>query len=231
MEPNQPEVINNLDYKARSVLILGVKRTGKSTLAFRLIDSHPVPLVLIYDWQGAEFSRRLGVRPLESREAVGQALRRGDRIICYAAEKGETKETLKGEGFEWFCDMAFEIAGHVPGRKLFCVDECQALIDPYTIPEPLSRILDRGGRRMMDTCLIGSSANALHTESRNQISEVYVFRCIDENAVKYPKSIGMDPDQIRALPDCRFVFWEARTGNRKTLDLWDGKSNPKEEDI
>lgn len=224
--PPPKETLNNLDYKARSVLILGVKRTGKSTLASRLIHSHPAPLVLVYDWQGGEFGRRLNEKGYNSREEVLQAIEEGRRVVCYNAERGEHKSEIKTEGFDWFCDMAFEISGQLPGRKLLCVDELHDLIDPYNIPEPLGDILGRGGRRMMDTCLIGASANALHSESRNQISELYCFRCVDDNALKYPKSLGLDPAQIRGLPDCRFMFWDARTGEKKELELWGGKRMP-----
>lgn len=221
-----PETINNLDYKARSALILGVKRTGKSTLASRLIDTHPAPLVLVYDWQGGEFARRLSEKSFNSREEVGQALQENVRVICYNAEKGEEKREIKTGGFDWFCEMAFEVSGSVPGRKLFVVDEVQDLIDSHNIPEPLSDILARGGRRMMDTCLIGSAANALHGDARNQVTEVYVFRCVDDNALKYPCSIGLEEKDIRALPDCKFISWDARTGDKIELELWGGKRSP-----
>jgi hypothetical protein len=222
----ETETINNLDYKSRNVLILGVKRTGKSTLASRLIETHPAPLVLVYDWQGGEFAKRLNEKGYNSREDVGTAIAQDQRIICYNAEKGEAKSDIKTAGFDWFCDMSFEVAGRVPGRKLFVVDECHDLIDPYNIPEPLGDILGRGGRRMMDTCIIGASANCMHGESRNQVSELFVFRCVDDNALKYPKSIGLDDDAIRALPDCRFLCWDARTGEKKELELWGGKRSP-----
>jgi hypothetical protein len=180
----------------------------------------------VYDWQGGEFAHRLHEKGINSREEVAQAIQAGRRVICYNAEKGEAKEDIQGAGFEWFCEMSFDVAGAIPGRKLFGADECQGLMDPYNIPEPLGDILARGGRRMMDTCLIGTAANALHGDGRNQVSELYCFRCIDDNAVKYPKSLGIDPQEVRALPDCRFISFDARTGEKKELELWDGKRRP-----
>jgi hypothetical protein len=117
--------------------------------------------------------------------------------------------------------MVFEVGGCIPGRKLFVVDECQDLIDPYNMPEPFGDILSRGGRRMIDTCLIGRSANALQTESRDQVSELYCFRLVDGNSLKYPASLKLDADQVQALPDTHFVFKDLRTGEQKKLALYD----------
>lgn len=220
----QNQTINNLDYKARSLLILGVKRTGKSTLAARAIHTHPAELILIYDWQGGEFAKRLGNRLCLSREDVEKALQDGSRIICYDAEAGEADP--RGEGFAWFCTMVFEVGGTTPGRKLFVVDEVHELVDPYNIPEPLGDILSRGGRRMIDTVMIGRSANALQTEARDQVSELYVFRLIDANSIKYPKDIGLDADEIRGLKDTHFIYKDMRTGEVLKLDLWGQRCKP-----
>ena len=195
-----------------------MSRTGKSTLASRLIYTHPAETVLIYDWQGGEFARRLGATLATSREQLATDIQEGKRIICYDAETGEAD--VKGEGFDWFCGMAFELAGNLPGRKLFVCDEMQDLIDPYNITENLDNLLTRSGRRMMDTCFIGSAANALHNRARNQVSELYHFRVIDESALAYSKSLGMEPESIRNLPDCQFIYRDNRTGETKKLDLW-----------
>ena len=214
----QPQ-LNDLNYKARRALVLGTTGTGKTTLVYRLAHSHPADCVFVYDWQGGEFATRLGARKLASRDEVLSAIDEGERIVAYDAESGE--EDASGEGFEWFCDTAFETSGVMPGRKLFIVDECQDLIDPYNVPDGLQRILSRGRRRLMDTCLAGRSANALHTVGRDQVSELYCFRCIDENSLKYPKSIGLDPEEVKSLPDTHFFYRDLRTGDKKRLALWE----------
>jgi hypothetical protein len=35
--------------------------------------------------------------------------------------------------------------------------------------------------------------------------------------------MGMEEDEIRSLPDCRFIHLDCRTGTKKTLDLYDEK--------
>lgn len=225
MQSSRP-IKNNLDYKARRVLVLGVSRTGKSTLTARLIYTHPAEIVLVYDWQGGEYAKRLGAKLCFSREALAEAISQGHRIICYDAEAGE--DDPQGAGFEWFCGMAFELAGHTAGRMLFVVDECQDLIDPWNMPESLGNVLSRGGRREMDTAIVGRSANALQTEARDQVSELYCFRVLDANSLKFPVAMGLDPERVKSLPDTEFVFKDMRTGQMKELALWAKKTKQDE---
>lgn len=189
-----------------------------------MIYTHPAPLVLIYDWQGGEFAKRLGEKISSDREELAAHIDEGRRVICYDAETGETDPT--GEGFEWFCGMAFELSGKTAGRKLIVVDETQDLIDPWEMPTSLGNILSRGRRRMMDTCLVGRAANALNTVARDQVSELYCFRLTDDNSMKYPASLGLDTDEIRNLKDTHFIYRNNRTGETKKLALWQRTPTP-----
>ena len=214
--------INDLNYNARRALILGQSGMGKSTLATRLIYSHPAPLKLVYDWDGGEYAHRLGVKPAISRDEIAEKIEAGEELVCYRAELGEEDPT--GAGFEWFCDMAFEVSGSTPGRKLFVVDEVHDLIDPWTMPEHLGRILRAGRRRMMDTCLVGEAANAINSVGRNQVSELYLFRNTDDKALEFPKSLKMDVEEIRNLPKTHFIYRDRETGEAKKLALWQNAS-------
>lgn len=188
-----------------------------------MVATHPATLVLVYDWQGGEFAKRLGGVLCPSRDSLVVAIELNRRIVCYDADAGEHDPT--GEGFEWFCQMAFEVGGITPGRKLVVVDECQDLIDPWNMPEALGDLLSRGRRRQIDTCIVGRSANSLQTEARDQVSELYVFRCIDENSLKYPKSVGLDPERVKALKDTEFIHKDMRTGDQNELELFGKESN------
>jgi hypothetical protein len=217
---------NNPTYKARRALVIGVTGTGKTTLIAKFIHTHPAELVLIYEWQGTEFRSLVGGTVARSRNELKDAIDHGDRIICYDAEQGE--EDPRGEGFDWFCGMVFEVAGKLEGRLLFVVDESQDLIDPYNLPENFGDVLSRGRRREIDTVVAGRSANALQTESRDQVSEFYCFRLLDENSLKYPKAAGLDVDQVKDLRDGEFFYRNMTTGEQHKLDLFKKKSISRE---
>lgn len=177
-----------------------------------------------FDWQGGEIASRLGGARAYTHEEFARRIDAGARLVCYIV-RDDLEAAQIDEEFDWFCDFTFELAGQLPGRKLIVVDESQDLIDPWNIPPGFERILCRGGRRMIDTVVCGSSANALEGTARNQVSELYCFRCVDDNAVKYPKSVGIDPEKVKALPDTHFIFKDMRTGRQNNLDLWGLKSN------
>lgn len=221
------KALNNLEYKATRALILGTTGTGKTTLASRYVFQHPAPLILIYDWQGGEFAKRLGAPLAESRTHLAHMLEsKAFRVICYDAENAESDP--ESAGFDWFCGMVFEVCGWIPGRKLIVIDEGQELIDARNIPESFRVLLRRGRRRMIDTVFIADAANVIHNIGRNQVSDLYHFRGTDENAMDYAEGLGVTPDEIRGLDDLEFIHVNTRTGEKKKLALVHEKSSAKE---
>src|ERR1700677_5105711 len=101
-------MINNRQYKARRIAVIGVTGTGKSTLMLRVVDTHPGDLILIFDWQAREFSEELGIRPAESRHELEEKIASGQRVITFdpTCEAGAPLEDAKPD-FEWFCEMAY----------------------------------------------------------------------------------------------------------------------------
>ena len=216
------ETLNNHHYNARRILILGTTGQGKTTAALRLIRLLPASLVLIYDWQGGEISRRLGHEACADREAVGEKIAQGARIVAYDPGD-ELSEDAQEEDFAWWCDMCRTVAGGIPGRKLVVIDESQDLMTTQKIPAPLYKLLARGRRREIDTILIAAAANAIHGRGRNQVNEVYCFNCIDDNALEYPASLGLDREQIMSLQSGEF-FHRDKTGKLSKLDLFKKKN-------
>lgn len=178
-------------------------------------------MVLIYDWQEGEYAKRLGVSAAYSRDEVLQQIAAGKKIICYRADIA-AKDHEKEE-WEWFCTMAFEVSSITPGIKLIVVEELQDLIDGHKMPPSMKTLLSRGRRRRLDSILSASAPNGLHNNSRDQVSELYLFRSIDENALNYPTSMGIDAQEIRDLPDTHFLYRNLRTGRKVNLALWSKK--------
>lgn len=216
---NQNPPINNHEYKARRILVLGTSGTGKTTLATKLILTHPAPLVLIYDWQGAEIGKRVGASIAYTRPALAEILDRGDRLVSYYPGLDKRPKAERIADFDWFCGMAFDLAGQTPGRLLLVVDEGHELIDPWNIPENLGAVLSQGRRREMDSCIVARSANSLQTEARDQMTELYCFRLVDKNSLQYPRELGLDPDKVKALADLHLIYLNGKTGEQKELVL------------
>lgn len=219
--------INDLDYNAQRILILGTTGTGKTTCASRLIHLHPADLVLIYDWQAGEFAHRLGVLPSHTRDAVALRIEQGQRIVCYDPQIpfGGDMDQVQADDFAWFCEMAMEVGGQMPGVKLVVIDEAHDLMSVYKIPWPLRGLLARGRRRRIDTILVASAANAVHSTGRNQVSELYCFKCTDENALEYPVSLGLDKQEVKDLPKTHFIHKDNESGEMLRLALWDENAN------
>jgi hypothetical protein len=181
-------------------------------------------MVLIYDWQGGEFAARLGAPKAETREEFFRLIDKGYRIICYCPD--EDSCDLEGEEWEWFCNTVFDIAGKTDEQKLIVADEVDDLTDPYNVPKPMKRILKRGRRLRMDTIFCGGSANALHSSGRDQVSELYQFRNIDDNALKFATRLKVNPDEVSSLDDGEFIHVDCRKGTKKRLDLWRENTKP-----
>jgi hypothetical protein len=196
-------------------------------VALRLIYLLPAKVVFIYDWQEGEISKRLGIDATGDRAELQRKISAGDRIIAYDPGD-ELSEEEQQEDFAWWCKMVREVSGLVPGRKLAIVDESQDLMTTQRIPIELYRLLARGRRREIDTVLIASAANAIHGKGRNQVSELFCFKCVDDNALDYPVSLKMDGEKIQALEKGHFLHKSLETGKIMELALWDGESKEPE---
>ena len=200
---------------------------GKTTLAARVVHLHPADLVLIYDWQEGEFARRLGAPLCTTREEVAHRIEQGHRVVCYDPQipfEDEIEERQQ-EDFAWWCKMVMEVAAHFPGIILAVIDENHDLMTAHKMPAAERWLLSKGRRRRIDTLLVAAAANAIHNSGRNQISELYCLGCVEKNALDFPASLGLDPDEIKALPPTHFIHWDRRSRKITKLDLWGEKSN------
>jgi hypothetical protein len=189
-------------------------------VALRLIYLLPAKVVFLYDWQEGEISKRLGAEATADRSVLQSKIVSGERIIAYDPGDELTEEEQQVD-FAWWCRMVREVSGLIEGRKLAIIDESQDLMTTNRIPIELYRLLARGRRREIDTVLIASAANAIHGKGRNQVSELFCFKCVDENALDYPASLGLDREKIQELPKGHFVHKSLETGKMMELALWE----------
>lgn len=200
---------------------------GKSTLAARLIHLWQADIIFIYDWQEGEFADRLGAFLCTTPAEVAHRIEQGQRIICYdpQIEMDDDYEEKLAANFKWWCKMVMEVCSQLPGEKLVVVDENHDLQSAYKLPSGQRWLVTKGRRKRINTILMASGANGLHNTVRNNLSELYCFRCTDENALEYPASLGIDKEQIKTLPKTHFLHRDRATGEVKKLALWDEESN------
>lgn len=200
------------DHPSKKVLITGASGCGKTTLFERIIRAEKAQWKFVFDHQG-EFEQRFRVPAVRNEiELEEKTLRKGwvvyDPLPCFPGESPR--------GFEFFCDWVFLVGESVAGRKLFCCDELQNLIDNRTPPTAFLKLCETGRRYQIDAYVISQAPNRIHNSVRNQFTDVYSFRQSDANAVAYLADNGFDADAVRNLQPFHYIHRDLRSGQVTT---------------
>jgi DNA helicase HerA-like ATPase len=188
-----------IDHPAYRLGIFGGSGSGKTTFALKVLANLPAKVRFIFDPEG-EFSHRLGLPLCQTFADLDREI--GTGWICFDPF---TEFETPDEGFAFFTRYAFELSQKISGRKLFMVDELQEHIDGHKIPPELSSLVWRGRRRGLDSIFIGQSPNLLNNRVRLQLTEVVCFQMTDDTALEFPRGFGFDVEEVRRLPQFRFV--------------------------
>lgn len=140
--------------------------------------------------------------------------------LCHATERGgfilfDYQSLFPGDrkaGFQFFCNFIYTISESLRGRKIIVADELQQVAGPDDDCTDLITALDDGRSYQIDAMLIAQSPNGLHNLVRNQLTQLYVFRQSDENAIKHLEQNGLDKEAIRALLPGEFFWKNLNTG-------------------
>ncbi len=190
----------------QNAVILGLKGSGKTTLARRLLQQHP--RVFIVD---------------PHREYVNVAVSIGsvDQLVDYlAGTSGRWRisyfSTQLEAEFDSLCEIAWEL-----GPCLYVVEEADRFCGPQSIGEPFYRLINYGrhapgppvAERPVDFLVISRYPAALHIAPRSQAYELYCFNISEPAHVKYIAEVAGKPfaEGLATLPPMHYRF----------LDLWD----------
>lgn len=187
--------------------IFGGSGTGKTTYGLRFLCCAPSEAVLIFDPEG-EFSSALRLPWASTPDHLDFWIRSG--FVCY-----DPQTMFPGDnaaGLEFFARYAYAVAGALPGRKFFVVDELGRYTSGNDVPPPLKLIAQAGRRVGLDGVFMAQQPNELHNTIRCQLSEVVCFQLTDETALEFPKKFGFDVDAVRALAPHTFIARNNRGG-------------------
>lgn len=188
-----------IDHPVYRLGIFGASGSGKTTFALKVLANMKARLRLIFDPEG-EFSARLGLPLCRTFAQLDAAVPTG--WACFDPyDEFENPE----DGIRFFCRYAFEVSERMPGRKVLMVDELQELLSGHKIPPELASVVWRGRRRGLDSVFIGHAPNELHNTVRSQLTEVVCFQLTDANALDFPQGFGFNPEELRTLPQFRYV--------------------------
>lgn len=175
----------------------------------RRIVQSPARFKFIFDPDN-EAALRLNVTPARTCADLAAATETGLAVYDYSAMFPGQRE----RAFLFFSDYCYTVAGRLPGLKLFCCDELQKFIgcrdDQY--PQEFKNVVEEGRRATLDCLFVARSTNVCNTRLRNELTEIVLFRQLDERAVKFSESLGGPTEDLRCLPVGTFYTYKADEG-------------------
>lgn len=202
--------MNYSHHNRRSVTcIFGQGESGKTTFALRyLLNARKVSCRFIFDPDG-EFSDRLKVRPAVTVTGLEVAVRRGWCLFDPSEMfRGDTEAALA-----FFCDMALQMAGALPERKIFVVDEVWRHMSTQKIPPDLLAVVKTGRKVALQSVFITQEPRELNETILAEGTEFVSFRLQGLNSLGRLADYGMPgQEQIPQLPRGQFIAWNKQTG-------------------
>ncbi|HTB83642.1 MAG TPA: ATP-binding protein [Candidatus Sulfotelmatobacter sp.] len=205
--------VQKQDHPSTKVLVAGISGTGKTTLLEKLLKRERARWTFIYDHKNGDFARRYGVRPCFTVDELERAVARGGLVI-YNPSRDFAGE--KERGFDFFASWYWEIGQEIRGKKNFVADELQSLVDVYSKPDGLLKILDEGRTYQMDCFFAAAAVNGINNQVRKQITEIFAFRQGDEAGAKWFEEKGFEVQKILSLKNGEWIYKNVITGETNT---------------
>jgi len=142
---------------------------------------------------------------------VKQTARGGYVVYDPCHEYPNDRETA----FKVFCEFVYDVAGWLPGRKILVVDEVHFFMEPGKRPDEFLKIMQDGRNFKLDVLACGQASNEINNRVRQQITDAFVFRHQDTNAVKFLASNGYDETELRNLKPGEFIWRNFNTGETR----------------
>jgi hypothetical protein len=203
------QAVGMADVLPGHVLILGRKRSGKTTLASALLARRS--RVLVVD-PHREYSRMGVTVEVRSPEALQRAMHQSEghwRFSYFSDMLAVEHKGSELEEFSFLCRAAYEI-----GDCTFCVEEAHWFCDPWRIPLDFEHLIKNSGHagegeRPVELVIVSQQPANIHSLCRSEASELYCFTIQEPNHVDWLRKY-VSPDfaeRARTLPP-RVRLWQ-----------------------
>lgn len=195
--------------------MVGRSGTGKTTLGIDFILGTHHQRVAIADHEG-EFATRLRVPLNLSWSAFYDALEK-QRISCL--DITEVDESGSEAAFDEMCAQVLDLQKTVfQGHgfdMLLVVDEVQKYTSAQYVSPHFKNCLETGRKWGLDTLSLSQRPNGINTAIREQFTEIFFFRMIEENSHKFGEYFGISAEEQSALADGEYIYLNMKTGERR----------------
>lgn len=194
---------------ASVTLIAGRSGSGKSTFAIRyLLNAREVACRFVFDPRG-EYAQRLKIPGAKTPVEIEVAIRRGWLLF-----DGATLFPGDATGaFEFFCDLVWQFAEALPGRKIALVDEVWKYCSPQSIPHGLAQIVQDGRKTRLESVFLTQRPNRLNESILGEVTECVCFSMTGERGLlKVVNTCDVPEAEVAGLANGQFVSVSDRGG-------------------
>ena len=195
----------------RVTLAVGVSRCGKTILFLRYLLNRflrdELDYLFIFDPLG-RMAETTGFVCAESQAELEVALE-VERWVFF-----DPSGMFPGDqaaGFDFFCRWSYERARELGGHKALLCDEVWMFQSKQRLPQPLACWIQDGAKHGCEVCLATHDPHKLNSSLEGQITELICFYLQGEKQLDYVKAFGLEPDEVRSLPNGSFIARDPRT--------------------
>lgn len=191
---------------------------GKTSFALRYIHGSKHNRIAIFDHQ-SEFASRLEIPPEKvAVDSMGFIrLLETERVVPF--DFSVNWPGYKEEAFVYFCDLVYDVAKFGLEPKgldcLFICDELQQFVNAAQSPVEFKQILETGRRFNLDSLTLSRAPNRLNTSTREEFTELILFRLDDINSLKFAEGVGANVAEVQSLSPHEFLYYNVIRGGER----------------
>jgi hypothetical protein len=197
--------------RRRSVIVVcGVSGFGKTTYQIRALLNLDLSARFLFDPDPGEFNRTVGEFADRLKLPASHTEYDCRLNLCrpggYVAFDPHT--VFPGDlenGFNAFCDFAWEMCPHLPGEKILVVQDAYRFCTPHFVPEPMKKIVQSGSKRGLSMMIDAHEPHKLNSTVKSGMSEMVCFRLQGDGPLSFAEEFGFNRDEVANLDRLQFV--------------------------